>query len=138
MRAGIGPRGARGRRNATAGSAPSRTEALAALVRRLERAGIESPEHDAEVLMLRALHLSRADLWSEPGAPLSPGEAADLMALAERRTARVPLQILLGTLPFCSATLDLEEGVFIPRPETETLVETVLRAAHAERGTLLD
>ncbi|MGE5175861.1 MAG: peptide chain release factor N(5)-glutamine methyltransferase [Hyphomicrobiales bacterium] len=138
MRAGVGSGGPRHRRGAPAGTPSTRAEALAALVRRFERAGIETPGHDAEVLMLRALQISRADLWSEPGAPVGPESAAELAALAERRTNREPLQLLLGTLPFCSATLDLEPGVFIPRPETETLVETVLRAAHADRGTLLD
>ena len=131
-----GPRG--GRRQKENGAGQTRAEALAALLRRFERAGIESPERDAEILLLRALHVSRAELWSEPAARLDPAETAELAALAERRTARVPLQLLLGTTPFCSATLDLEPGVFIPRPETEALVEAVLRGSHPARGTLLD
>ena len=130
--------GTRARRPNAGAAGQTRTEALAALTRRFERAGIESPERDAEILLLRALHLSRADLWSEPAAILAPEEAAELSQLAERRTDRVPLQLLLGTTPFCSATLDLEPGVFIPRPETESLVEAVLRGSHPARGTLLD
>jgi release factor glutamine methyltransferase len=137
-RAAAATKGARVGRQSTTGAGQSRSEALAALMRRFERAGIESPEHDAEVLLLRALHLSRADLWSEPAAILSAEEAAELAQLAERRTDRVPLQLLLGTTPFCSATLDLEPGVFIPRPETESLVEAVLRGSHPARGTLVD
>ena len=116
----------------------TRAEALVSLTRRLERAGIESPEHDAEALLIRALHVVRADLWVDPQAALSPGEADELAALAERRTARVPLQLLLGTTPFGSATLDLEPGVFIPRPETECLVEEVLRALPEASGRLLE
>ncbi len=129
---------AAGGRRPLAGIPQTRAEALASLTRRFERAGIESAEHDAEALLLRALHVSRAELWAEPKAPLSPGEAEDLAALAERRSAREPLQLLLGTTPFCSATLDLEPGVFLPRPETECLVEAVLRSLHTERGTLLE
>jgi len=129
---------AAGGRRPPNGAAQTRAEALASLARRFERAGIESAEHDAEALLLRALHVSRADLWAKPSAPLTPEEAEDLAALAERRSAREPLQLLLGTTPFCSATLDLEPGVFIPRPETECLVEAVLRSLHAERGTLLE
>jgi release factor glutamine methyltransferase len=130
-------RAAGGRRPLT-GLPQTRAEALASLTRRFERAGIESAEHDAEQLLLRALHVSRAELWAEPKAPLTPEEAEDLAALAERRSAREPLQLLLGTTPFCSATLDLEPGVFLPRPETECLVEAVLRSLHTERGTLLE
>jgi release factor glutamine methyltransferase len=136
-RSGIVTNGPR-RRQKESGSGQTRSEALAALMRRFERAGIESPERDAEILLLRALHVSRAELWSEPTALLNPTEAAELAALAERRTDRVPLQLLLGTTPFCSATLDLEPGVFIPRPETEALVEAVLRGSHPARGMLLD
>ena len=137
MKAVRSTRAAGGRRPPN-GAAQTRAEALASLARRFERAGIESAEHDAEALLLRALHVSRADLWAKPSAPLTPEEAEDLAALAERRSAREPLQLLLGTTPFCSATLDLEPGVFIPRPETECLVEAVLRSLHAERGTLLE
>ncbi|HKQ19572.1 MAG TPA: peptide chain release factor N(5)-glutamine methyltransferase [Candidatus Eisenbacteria bacterium] len=129
---------ARARRPNGNSAGQSRAEALAALTRRFERAGIEAPGHDAEVLLLRALHVSRAELWSEPSALLTPEQAAELSALAERRTDRVPLQLLLGTAPFCSATLDLVPGVFIPRPETEALVEAVLRVSQPPRGTLLD
>jgi len=125
-------------RRGTNGGTPSRAEALAALTRRFERAGIESPEHDAEAILLRALHASRAELWSEPHQSLSAEEAGELAALAERRSARVPLQLLLGTTPFGSATLDLEAGVFVPRPETEVLVEATLRAIHADRGRMLE
>jgi release factor glutamine methyltransferase len=125
-------------RRGAGGALPSRAEALASLARRFERAGIDAPDHDAEALLLRALHVSRADLWSEPHQALTPEESEDLAALAERRSAREPLQLLLGTTPFCSATLDLEPGVFLPRPETEGLVEATLRAVHADQGRLLE
>lgn len=141
MRAGIrlSRAGAPGiTRRGAGGALPSRAEALASLTRRFERAGIDAPDHDAEALLLRALHVSRADLWSEPHQPLTAEESEDLAVLAERRSAREPLQLLLGTTPFCSATLDLEPGVFLPRPETEGLVEATLRAVHADRGRLLE
>lgn len=139
MRAGVRlPRTGAAARRAAQGAAATRAEALATLTRRFERAGIESAAFDAEAVLLRALHVSRADLWSEPATPLTPEEVQDLAALAERRSAREPLQLLLGTTPFCSATLDVEPGVFLPRPETEGLVEAVLRALHAESGRLLE
>lgn len=138
MRSGVRLGQTSGSRRGLNGPPQNRAEALAALTRRFERAGIESPERDAEVLLLRALQVSRADLWAEPRAPLAIEEAEDLATLAERRTSRVPLQLLLGTTPFCSATLDLEPGVFLPRPETECLVEAVLRSVHSEQGALLE
>ncbi len=134
-------------------SAPAtRAQALAALRARLERAGIASPEAEAEWLVLHALGIRRAAYWSAPREPLRPEEASILEALAARRERREPLQYLLGEVPFHDAMLTVEPGVFLPRPETELLVEAVLaelgsrdssrsKSAHGRRspgGALLD
>jgi release factor glutamine methyltransferase len=111
-----------------------RREALRALAERLSRAGVDSPEQDAEALLLRALRLSREALWREPAAPLSPEEAETLRRLAEARERRMPLQLLLGEIPFHGVVLSVAPGVFIPRPETEGLVEAVLAELRAGRG----
>lgn len=112
----------------------TRAEALAALRARLERAGIASPQAEAEWLVLHALGIRRTDYWSEPRARLLAEEAAALEALAVRRECREPLQYLLGEVPFHDTVLTVEPGVFLPRPETELLVEAVL-AALASRDT---
>jgi release factor glutamine methyltransferase len=125
----------------------TRREALRALATRLRRAGVDSPEADAEALLLRALRIPRASLWAAPSVPLTPAEAGTLEPLAAARVSRTPLQLLLGEVPFHGVVLSVEPGVFVPRPETEGLVEAVaeaLRAAGALRvdrpaaGTLLD
>lgn len=51
------------------------------------------------------------------------------VAAAHRRAAGEPLQYILGTAPFRYLTLDVDRRVLIPRPETETLVEWVLKRA---------
>lgn len=137
-------------------SAPARAtraQALAQLRERLTRAGVAAPEAEAEWLLLRALGIGRAAYWSEPRAPLRAEEEASLEALAVRRERREPLQHLLGEVPFHDAVLTVEPGVFLPRPETEHLVEAVLEAlgagdsgssrpsrdgGPAARGSLLD
>ncbi|HEY6571844.1 MAG TPA: peptide chain release factor N(5)-glutamine methyltransferase [Candidatus Eisenbacteria bacterium] len=119
----------------------TRAEALAALRARLDRAGIATAASEAETLLLHALGLSRAAFWCEPSALLAPGEAEALESLAARRERRVPLQQLIGSVGFHEVTLGVEPGVFIPRPETETLVAAVLEAlgpAAAAGGRLLD
>lgn len=45
----------------------------------------------------------------------------------EARKKRIPLAYLLGKAPFWEDEFQVEEGVFIPRPETETLIETFLK-----------
>jgi release factor glutamine methyltransferase len=116
---------------------PDRARALADLTARLARAGIVSPEREAEWLLVHALGITRAALWAEPRAPLSPREAQALERLAGRRERREPLQLILGSVPFHDATIEVDPGVFLPRPETEGLVEAVLTVLPA-RGRLLD
>jgi release factor glutamine methyltransferase len=108
--------------------------ALRALADRLARAGVPSPEHDAETLLLHALGLTRGTLWLAPEVVLSPEELDRLERLARQREGRVPLQLLLGLIPFHGVTLEVRAGVFIPRPETETLVEAALTALDAGHG----
>ena len=108
--------------------------ALRALADRLARAGVPAPEHDAEALLLHALGLTRAALWLAPEAPVSGAESDRLEGLGRERERRVPLQLLLGSIPFHGVTLEVRPGVFIPRPETETLIEAVLTALAAGPG----
>ena len=120
----------------------TRTAVFAALRDRLERAGIESAASEAETLLLHALGISRSELWCEPSAALTAAETATLESLALRREKREPLQQLIGTVGFHDVTLEMAPGVFIPRPETEILVASVLEAlgpaAAAAGGRLID
>jgi len=122
--------------------AATRAGALDALRSRFERAGIATAAAEAEALLLHGLGLSRAGLWCEPGAAIAPEEARALESLATRRERRVPLQHLIGEVDFHEVTLDVEPGIFIPRPETESLVEAALDALGATdapaAGRLLD
>jgi release factor glutamine methyltransferase len=93
--------------------------------RTLAAAGVESPRVDAELLAAHVLGVARGAL---PGAP-EPTDAQlvtfrDLLA---RRASRVPLQHLTGTAPFRHLEIAVGPGVFVPRPETELLVEWGLR-----------
>jgi len=124
----------------------TRASALAEIRERLQRAGIDAAAAEAELLLLHGLALSRADFWSAPGTMLTHAEDAQIESLATSREGHVPLQLLVGSVGFHDVTLGVLPGVFIPRPETETLVEVVLerlRAAGAPAsapasGTLLD
>ena len=87
----------------------------------LAKAGIDSARHDAEAL---AAHLSgtergRLPLLDPPGDEFFQ-RYHDVVAV---RSRRVPLQHIAGTADFGPVTLRVGPGVFIPRPETEALLE---------------
>jgi release factor glutamine methyltransferase len=95
-----------------------------AAARALAAAGVASPEHDAEELAAHLLGLSRSKLVLLDRLPAA---AADrYAALVEQRAARVPLQHLTGVAGFRRLELAVGPGVFVPRPETEVLVEWAL------------
>jgi release factor glutamine methyltransferase len=92
----------------------------------LAEAGVASPRHDAEELAAYVLGLSRSRLVLLDRLPPS---AADRYAeLVRERAARVPLQHLTGVAGFRRLELAVGPGVFVPRPETEVLVQWALDA----------
>jgi release factor glutamine methyltransferase len=89
----------------------------------LADAGINSARYDAEEL---AAHLSGTDRGRLPLIDLPDDDFFDRYhaAIAER-SRRVPLQHITGTAAFGPLTLSVGPGVFIPRPETEAMLEWV-------------
>src|SRR5690606_22693770 len=100
--------------------------ALAYGERRLAEAGVDSPHVDAARLLGHVLGLARTELLVRRGEALTPSQAAAFDALLARRSAREPLQTVLGEAAFLDLTLAVTPGVLVPRPETERLVELVL------------
>jgi release factor glutamine methyltransferase len=92
---------------------------------RLSVAGVPSPGVEAELIVGHVLGLKRSEIYSRPERKVTQAEASAVMDLVKRRTRRIPLQYLLGECEFMSLPFKVREGVFIPRPETEILVEAV-------------
>jgi release factor glutamine methyltransferase len=97
---------------------------LTEATRRLGAAGVGSPRVDAELLLAHALGLTRSRLALIDH--LEPDQLARFQPLVERRAGREPLQHILGTAAFRHLELAVGPGVFIPRPETELLIDAVL------------
>jgi release factor glutamine methyltransferase len=105
---------------------------------RLAAAGLATARQDAEVLLARALGTTRLGLYTNGQAPVSGPGGAVFEALVARRARHEPVQYLLGEAEFCGLVLALGPGVFIPRPETEALVERALALGPPEEATVLD
>jgi release factor glutamine methyltransferase len=102
---------------------------LSSVEKSLSLAGIASARTEAELLAGYALGLSRTNLHLEAARGLSPDEESRIMELVGRRLMRYPLQYITGECEFLSRAFAVHEGVFIPRPETEVLVESIARRA---------
>ena len=95
----------------------------------LREAGIETPEHDAKLLLAEAagVELRDVDKALLMGEELGTAEQlARFQSMLARRAKREPLQYITGHAPFRYLDLKVGLGVFIPRPETETVVQAGL------------
>ncbi|MGE5529410.1 MAG: peptide chain release factor N(5)-glutamine methyltransferase [Patescibacteria group bacterium] len=95
----------------------------------LRAAGLASPRLEAELLAGKVLALDRTQLYVQYDRPVAEAELAALHELlaARVRTGR-PLAYLIGHKAFFGLVLSVDDGVFIPRPETEELVEAAATA----------
>jgi release factor glutamine methyltransferase len=87
--------------------------------------GVESPQANAEALLMSVLGVDRVTMYTRPEG-LSTAEARWFGRALCQRCRGTPLQHLTGEQPFMDLVLEVRPGVFVPRPETEVLVETSL------------
>lgn len=108
----------------TAGTGQSLADAVSEATAVLADAGVPSPRVDAELLAdhLMGVGLGRLRAMLLGDAP-APAGYAELVA---ERARRIPLQHITGVAHFRYLQLAVGPGVFIPRPETESVVQLVI------------
>lgn len=109
----------------TSGARVTVRDVLVDAQRRLESAGVPSPQSDATWLMAWVLDVPRNRLFLHDELDERARMAFE-KALA-RRLSRVPLQHIVGRAPFRRIEVAVGPGVFIPRPETEVVTEVGVR-----------
>jgi release factor glutamine methyltransferase len=87
---------------------------------------IETPRLDAEVLLAHALSSTRIRLVVDAKQPLEPEALARFREFVKRRRTHEPTAYILGGREFYGRTFRVDRRVLVPRPDTETLVETAL------------
>lgn len=101
----------------------------------LARAGVGAPRVDAELLAAHVIGTERGRLAVLEAGPGFAERYGDLIA---QRMKRVPLQHLVGLAPFGPVQVHIGPGVFIPRPETEAVLEWAVAQAFSEPPVIVD
>jgi release factor glutamine methyltransferase len=94
---------------------------IAEATRSLAEAHVASARVDAELLAAFVLGIPRGRLFAAPD--LTPAQITRFRDLVKARANRIPVQHLTGVAPFRHRLLHVGPGVFVPRPETELLVD---------------
>lgn len=95
---------------------------------RLKEAGIDQPAIDARLMLEVAAGVSRTDIITDPYRELSAEQVATLDEYLERRARREPVSHIIGRKGFWKILLSVTKDVLTPRPETEVIVDEVLKA----------
>lgn len=93
----------------------------------LAEKGVRTPRLDAEVLLASVLGVDRLYLYLNMDRPTAATERTKYREAVLRRARREPTALITGEKEFWSFPFKVARGVLIPRPDTETLVECVLR-----------
>lgn len=99
----------------------------------LGEAGVPTPEADADLLIGHVLGMSRGQVQAKAliGAPVDAEQVMTITEFVERRATREPVQHITGVAPFRTLELAVGPGVFVPRPETELVVQFAIDALAA-------
>lgn len=98
---------------------------------------VQHPKIDAQALLAFVLGKGTAYLFAHGDDVLTDARAEQFRALVERRARHEPVAYLLGSKEFYGRTFTVTPDVLIPRPDTETLVDTVKTLVH-ERTLIVD
>jgi len=104
--------------------------------RELTAGGSPSARLDTEVLLMHYLKTDRLELCLHPERGLSEEECAGFSSWVDRRNRGEPVAYITGKKEFWSLPFEVDRNVLIPRPETECLVEEVLKYYGREAGPL--
>lgn len=93
---------------------------------RLRYADVIRPRRHAELLLEKALGRDRTELYLSAGESISVQVYDKFIEFIQRREAGEPVQYIVGWAPFFGRKFTVGDGVFIPRFETETIIEQLL------------
>jgi release factor glutamine methyltransferase len=107
-------------------------------LRLLREANVPDPHISARILLQSAASISHQELITLLPKPILPPIFTYYRFLLKRRQRQEPLPYITGFYPFMDFHLLIRRGVFIPRPETEILVEVAEKKLKDKEGIVID
>lgn len=105
----------------------------------LAKKGVETPRLDCELIFAHALGMKRLDLYTRYDMPMEEKDLVSLRKVLSRRVSGEPVAYIVGEKAFYGMQFCVGPGVLVPRPDTEVLVDEVLRFLQGmQSATVLD
>lgn len=92
----------------------------------LEKGDYNNPLLDAQLLLCYTLNVDKIYIYTHKDEQIDAEAVDKFLKLIKKRSQGYPLQYILGTQEFMGLDFFVKEGVLIPRPDTETLVEHII------------
>lgn len=93
----------------------------------LDDHGIDSPRYTAELLLSHILGMKRIEIYLDLDRKIMDEKREKFSKTLRKRLGNEPTSYIIGETGFMGLTLRIQKGVFIPRPETESLCEAVFK-----------
>ncbi|HLF82659.1 MAG TPA: peptide chain release factor N(5)-glutamine methyltransferase [Blastocatellia bacterium] len=106
---------------------PTIAQAITEGTARLHAAGIDQDRRTAGLLLCHVMGIDRTHLLTRSKEQIDEAQYREYLALIERRAAGEPLQYLTGHQEFYGLDFIVTPDVLIPRPETEFLIERIMK-----------
>lgn len=104
----------------------------------LEKVGVDSPTIDARILLLDALKIKRTDLLTDPYRKVSKEDQKKLENYLDRRATFEPVAHIVGKKAFWKLEFASDKRALVPRPETEVIVDYIIKNCDDNEKTVLD
>lgn len=99
-----------------------------------ETKGVDSPRLTIELMLCQVLNLNRVNLYTQYDKPLKSQELEQIKLMINKRIQRIPLQYIFGQVEFYNLNFFVNKDVLIPRPETEEIVDLILKESDDKKA----
>ena len=93
----------------------------------LKQSGVSNPQRDCEILLSNSINKDKKYIILNPKQILNDGQLSDFKSLIEKRKKGEPIAYLINKKEFWNNEFFVNKDVLIPRPDTELIVEEVLK-----------